>query len=155
MKRCVILLASLFLLTTFAISQKSPHIYNVKSERKIEGTIREINMEPRYRGSAPFVVLKLEEKGTRKIYNVEICPVWFFDVDFHRGENLEVVGSFFLSDREELNLIAREIRFRGKTLLLRDKHGFPNWRRGRRGRKGRRRGRTSSEEKIPSGRAEI
>ena len=150
MKNCLIFLASLFLLTTFSISQKSPHYYNVKSERKIEGTIREISMEPRYRGSAPFVVLKLEEKRTKKIYNIEVCPVWFFDVDFHRGEDLEVVGYFFLSDRQELNLIAREIRFRGKTLLLRDKHGFPNWRRGRRGRKGRRRGRTSTEEKISS-----
>ena len=155
MKNCLIFLASLFLLTTFSISQKSPHYYNVKSERKIEGTIREISMEPRYRDSAPFIVLKLEEKRTRKIYNVEVSPVWFYDVDFHKGEELEVIGSFFLSKRQELNLIAREIRFRGKTLLLRDKHGFPNWRGRRRERKGRRHGRTSSEEKIPSGRAEI
>jgi len=140
MKRRVIFLASLFLLTTFSISQKPPRFYNVNSERTIEGTIREISTEQRYRNSAPFVVLKLEEKGTHTIYNVEVSPVWFYDMSFHKGENLEVVGSFYLSDRQEPNLIAREIRFQGKIFLLRDKHGFPHWRGGRRERKGRRHG---------------
>jgi hypothetical protein len=138
MKHRVIFLAGLFLLTTFSISQKTRHIYNVNSERTIEGTIRKISTESRYRNSAPFVMLKLEEKVTQTIYNVEVSPVWFYDMDLHKGEDLEVVGSFYLSDRKEPNLMAREIRFKGKVFLLRDKHGFPNWQGGRRQRKGRR-----------------
>jgi len=146
MKHRVIFLAGLFLLTTFSIGQKSRHIYNVNSERTIAGTIRKIGTEPRYRNSAPFVVLKLEEKGTHTIYNIEVSPVWFYDMNFHKGEELEVVGSFYLSDRKEPNLMAREIRFKGKVFLLRDKHGFPNWRSGRRQRKGRRHGKNMKEQ---------
>ncbi|MBN1223568.1 MAG: hypothetical protein JXB23_09980 [Candidatus Aminicenantes bacterium] len=130
----------LFLQMSFLFAQESRHFYNVDSEKRIEGTIREINMEPRYRDTAPFLVLKLEEKGTKTIYNVEVSPVWFFDMDFHKGEDLEVFGSYYLSDGHTPNLIAREIRFKGEILLLRDKHGFPNWRGGQMDRKGRKRG---------------
>jgi len=139
MKHRVVFLSGLLLLMALAFGQKSSHLYNVNSEKKIKGTIRKISTERRFRGSAPFIVLKLEEKGTRTIYQVEVSPVWFYDMNFHKGEELEVVGSFYLSDRQVPNLIAREIRFKGKVLLLRDKHGFPNWRGGRRERKGRRR----------------
>jgi hypothetical protein len=64
--------------------QESRHFYNVDSEKKIEGQIQEIKMEPRYKGSAPFLVIKLEEKGTQTVYNVEVSPIWFFDHDFHK-----------------------------------------------------------------------
>jgi len=142
MKRWIIFSIGLFLCLQmgFSENQKDPHFYNVDSERTIEGSIREILMEPRYKDSAPFLVIKLEEKGTKVIYNVEVSPVWFFDTDFHQGEDVEVVGSFYLSDGETLNIIARAIRFRGETLLLRDKHGFPSWRGGQMDGKGRRRG---------------
>jgi hypothetical protein len=40
-----------------------------------------------------------------------------------------------------MNIIAREVLFKGQILVLRDKHGFPNWRGGgQSGGKGRRRG---------------
>jgi len=142
MKRRMFLLAGLVLPLLIGISfaQESRHFYNVDSEKRIEGIIREINMEPRYRGSAPFLVIKLESLDTHTVYNVEISPAWFFAMDVHKGEDMEVLGSFYQSDRREPGIIAREIRFRGETFLLRDKHGFPNWRGGQKGRKGHRRG---------------
>jgi len=113
-----------------SFGQESRHFYNVDSEKMIEGKIQEIKMEPRYKGTASFLVIKLEENGTRTVYNVEVSPVWFFDQDFHKGEDLTVIGSYYLSDGKTSNIIAREIRYRGSTLALRDKHGFPNWRGG-------------------------
>ncbi|MGD9345580.1 MAG: hypothetical protein PVH84_06935 [Candidatus Aminicenantes bacterium] len=128
------------LLAGISFAQTSQHFYNVDSEKRVEGTIQEIIMEPRYKDRAPFLVLKLEEKGTHDLYNIEVSPAWFFEHDFHKGEDLTVVGSFYTTDGKKMNIIAREVRLRGETLVLRDKHGFPNWRGGQSGTKGRRRG---------------
>lgn len=126
---------------SFPFAQTPQHFYNVDSERRVEGTIQEIVMEPRYSDSAPFLVLKLEEKGTKVLYNVEVSPAWFFEHDFHKGEGLTVVGSFYTTEKGKMNIIAREVLLKGQTLVLRDKHGFPNWRGGgQSGGKGRRRG---------------
>ena len=125
---------------SFSFAQAPQHFYNVDSERRVEGTIQEIVMEPRYSDSAPFLVLKLEEKGTKILYNVEVSPAWFFEHDFHKGEDLTVIGSFYRTEKGQMNIIAREVLFKGQTLVLRDKHGFPNWRGGgQSGGKGRRR----------------
>jgi hypothetical protein len=142
MKRWVFMLACILpcLIIRISFGQESRHFYNVDSEKKIEGKIQEIKMEPRYKGSAPFLVIKLEEMGTQTVYNVEVSPIWFFDQDFHKGEDLVVVGSYYLTDGRTPNIIAREIRYRGSTLALRDKHGFPNWRGGQMNRRGQRKG---------------
>ncbi len=126
-------ISSLFVLGLAAVlsfAQTPQHFYNIDSERQVEGTIQEIVMEPRYTDSAPFLVLKLEEKGTHIVYNVEVSPAWFFEFDFHKGEDLTVIGSFYTTDDKKMNIIAREVRFKGQTLVLRDRHGFPNWRGG-------------------------
>ena len=140
-RTCVLSLFVLSLAAGFSFAQTPQHFYNVDSERRVEGTIQEIVMEPRYSDSAPFLILKLEEKGTHILYNVEVSPAWFFEHDFHKGEGLAVIGSFYTTDGKKMNIIAREVQFKGQTLVLRDKHGFPNWRGGgQSGRKGRRRG---------------
>jgi len=87
-------------------------------------------MEPRYENTAPFLILALEKKDTQQKYIVEVSPAWFFDHDFHKGENIAVTGSLYLTKEKTQNIIAREIQFRGETLVLRDKRGFPNWRGG-------------------------
>ena len=133
MKQWLLMLACLLpcLIIRMSFGQESQHFYDVDSEKK---------MEPRYKGSAPFLVIKLKEKSTQTVYNVEVSPIWFFDQDFHKGEDLTVVGSYYLSDGKTPNIIAREIHHRGSTLALRDKHGFPNWRGGQMKGKGQKRG---------------
>jgi len=132
MKRAVLtLLLILSLISISSFGQKIQHFYNVDKEITVEGMIQEIIMEPRYKDTAPFLVVLLEEKKTQKLYQVEISPVWFFDHDFHKGENLKVKGSLYSPDGKSLNIIAREVQSRGETLFLRDKHGFPNWRGGK------------------------
>jgi hypothetical protein len=96
-------------------------------------------MEPRYKGSSPFLIIKIEEKKTKQKFIVEISPVRFFTHDFHKGEELEVVGSLYSKEGSQ-NIIARQIRFRGEIIILRDKHGFPAWRGGAMKHKKRRKG---------------
>ncbi len=122
-----IILTSLLVFQGAAFSQKPDHFYNVDTEKKIRGTIQKVVMESRYKDSSPFLIVVMEEKKTKETYNVEISPARFFTYDFHKGEDLEVTGSLY-SKNGEKNIIARQIRFRGEIIMLRDKKGFPAWR---------------------------
>ena len=99
-----ILLLFFFLISIPSYGQKTQHFYNVDTEITVEGTIQEIIMEPRYKDTSPFLVVLLEEKKTKKLYQVEISPVWFFDQDFYKGEDLTVKGSFYTSDGKRIRL---------------------------------------------------
>jgi len=110
-----------------AAGQTAGHFYNVDKEIRIEGTVREITLEPRYKGAAPFLVLGVEESGSGKKFNVEVSPSWFFGQDIHGGEKVKVVGSFTDVLEGVSTIIAREIQLRGETFKLRDKRGFPSW----------------------------
>ncbi len=121
------LIIGLLCMSFSSFGQKTEHFYNVDAEVRVEGTIQKIVMEPRYKDTSPFLIVLLEEKNTQKLYQVEISPVWFFDHDFHKGEHLVVTGSLYSSDEHSQNIIAREVLCQGETLVLRDKHGFPNW----------------------------
>ncbi len=133
----VLLMLAVFQSTVF--SQKPDHFYNVDAEKKITGKIQRIVMESRYKDASPFLIVVLKEKNTDEIYNVEISPVRFFTHDFHKGEELEVTGSLYSKDGQK-NIIARQIRFRGEIIMLRDKKGFPAWRGGEMKQKKKRKG---------------
>jgi len=143
MRKAVLILLAIWLLAPpSSFGQETEHFYNVDKEIRIEGKIQTIVMEPRYKDTSPYLVVFLEDKDTKKIYTVEISPVWFFDQDFYQGEHLTVIGSLTSSEEAGLNVIAREVQSKGETIILRDKHGFPTWRgsKGQMSRKGRRKG---------------
>lgn len=127
--RYLILLLSLLLIKAAVLGQEKDHYYNVDTEKIIRGTIQQTVMEPRYKDRSPFLIVILEDRKTKEMFNVEISPVRFFSQDFHKGEEMEVVGSIYSKDGQK-NIIARQIRFRGEIFMLRDKHGFPAWRGG-------------------------
>jgi hypothetical protein len=108
-----------------ALAQTRP-FYNVDKEVRIEATVQEVVLEPRYKGTAPFLVLRVAEGGAR-VYDVEIAPSWFFDQDVHGGEKVRIVGSLAETEGATPTIIARELQLRGETFQLRDKHGFPRW----------------------------
>ena len=110
-----------------AAGQTAAPFYNVDKEIRIEATVREVILEPRYKGTAPFLVLAVEEAGSAKKYNVEVSPSWFFGQDIHGGEKVTVLGSLADVPEGVPTIIARELRLRGETIKLRDKRGFPNW----------------------------
>jgi len=134
-----IILLTLGVFQGAVFSQKPAHFYNVDTEKKIRGTIQRVVMESRYKDASPFLIVVMEEKKTKEMYNVEISPARFFSHDFHKGEELEVTGSQY-SKNGEKNIIARQIRFRGEIIMLRDKKGFPAWRGGDMKQKKRRKG---------------
>ncbi len=109
--------------------QRPSYFYNVDTERRVEGLIREVLFEPRYEDRAPFLIVVLEEKNTGQLYKAEISPAWFFEHDLHKGERIKMIGSFYAKD-DEYFLIARELQVGGETFRLRDSRGFPNWRGG-------------------------
>jgi hypothetical protein len=113
--------------------------YSVDTERRVEGTVRDIVLEPRYEDRAPFLNLVVEEKGTAQVFKVEVSPAWFFDHDLHKGERVKIVGSFYVKDGTS-HLIARQVQAGGETYVVRDSRGFPSWRGGPGKGKGWRRG---------------
>jgi len=132
MKRRALALALLALAAAPAAAgpQDSPPFYSVDSERRIEGTVKDIVLEPRYGDRAAFLILLVEEKGPGALYRVEVSPAWFFDRDLHKGEKVAVVGSYHAAKDGANVLIARQLRAGGETFMLRDSRGFPNWRGG-------------------------
>ncbi|MGD2245954.1 MAG: hypothetical protein PVI11_05335 [Candidatus Aminicenantes bacterium] len=134
-----VILMGLFVFLDAILCQTTGHFYNVDTENKINGTIHRIIMEPRYKDASPFLIVVMEEKKTKEMYNVEISPVRFFTHDFHKGEVLEVTGSEYSTDGQK-NIIARQIRYRGEVIMLRDKKGFPAWRGGKMKQRKRRKG---------------
>ncbi len=133
MKRLALALAVLALAAAAPAAaglQDSAPFYSVDSERRIEGTVKDVVLEPRYGDRASFLILLLEEKGPGTLYRVEISPAWFFDRDLHKGEKVKVVGSFYAAKDGTNILIARQLRAGGETFMLRDSRGFPNWRGG-------------------------
>lgn len=118
----------------------SGHFYNPDREVRVEGRVDRAVIEPRYENRASFLILIVTEKKSGRKYSFELSPVWFFGHDFHGGEPVTVVGSVFGREGDVELAIARQVRAGGETLVLRDEHGFPNWRGGPGGARGRRRG---------------
>lgn len=110
---------------------RTPHpFYDVKTEIRVEGVVASVRFEPRYEGTAPFLILELTERTTDRRFIVEISPAWFFERDVHQGERLKIVGSLTPPGESGSLLIAREVQVQGETILVRDARGFPNWRGG-------------------------
>jgi hypothetical protein len=122
-----------------APGQVAGHFYDVDKEVRFEGTVREIVLEPRYKDTAPFLVLRIEEKGRTGMADIEVSPSWFFGDDVHGGEKVKGIGSLSEGPGGKRTIIARELQLRGETVTLRDKRGFPSWQGGPRGRRGIRR----------------
>ncbi len=131
---------ALLLLALPAGAGQVEHFYDVDAEVRVEGTVQEVVFELRYKDRAPFVVLALEEAGTGQKFRVEIGPSWFFGEDLHAGEKVAIMGSLVRTEGDTKFVIAREIRFGGEILVVRDRRGFPEWRGGGAAQRGRRRG---------------
>lgn len=114
-----------------ASGQKAPAFYyNLDKEIKIEGVIRDIRLEPRYENSAPFLIILMDDARSGRTYSVEVSPAGFFEQDFHKGEKIKVIGSLCNMGLACCAVIAREVQCRGSTWAVRDKQGFPNWKKG-------------------------
>jgi hypothetical protein len=134
-KRTGIFLAGIvffLLLAPPVLSQPHKSFYRADREMVLEGTLQHVNAEQRYRGRSRFLIIKIRDKTTQDIYNVELCPEWFLDWDLQPGEPVKITGSLTRRRDDSRHVIARLINYKDRTRELRDKYGFPNWRGGRR-----------------------
>lgn len=105
--------------------------YDPKSEVTVSGTVDRVAQQNGYRDSqGTHLFLKT---GTDTI-EVHVGPSDYVASEhfsFATGDVVEVTGSKVkMQDRDVL--LAREIKKEGKTLVLRNAQGVPNWSRGRR-----------------------
>jgi hypothetical protein len=135
-----LIMAALVLLALPVLAGQTEPYYDIDAEVRIEGTVREVLFEVRYKDKAPFVILALEETGTGQRYRIETGPAWFFGEDLHPGQKVAIVGSLVRTEADTKYVIAREVHFGGETLVVRDRRGFPGWRGGA-AQRARRRGR--------------
>lgn len=117
-------------------SKPQAHFYNVDREVTIEGQVEDLKFDTRYEGKSHFLILMVRDKISGELIEVETAPAWFFQTDIHKGENIRLVGSVVEENQGKKLMLAREIKINNRTIILRDRRGFPAWSRGPGRRKG-------------------
>lgn len=130
-RRIILAGLSLFLMMPFLLAQsdgpaRRVRNYNPATETTIKGTVEDV-MQTDGRHGWAGVHLKL--KGDQGSYAVHVGPSFYVSSQqftFAKGDSIEVIGSKVSLNGQD-TLIAREIRKDGKSLVLRDQQGFPQW----------------------------
>jgi DNA/RNA endonuclease YhcR with UshA esterase domain len=103
--------------------------YDPKTEVAVKGTIEDVQQQTGRRGwSGTHLVLKTDAAT----FDVHVGPSAYIaqqKFTFAKGDVIEVVGSKVTIADEEA-VLAREITKDGKTLVLRNAQGIPEWSRG-------------------------
>lgn len=128
MKRAVMTLNILFLLTVTVFAEQQLKYFQVDKIKTIRGEVTDIKTEKSYHRN-DFIVIYLKVKGKtgEEIYRVEISPEWFFAMDLMKGSKIEVTGSYCTINDQSL-IMTQTITFLGEKYEFRDKYGFPLWR---------------------------
>jgi hypothetical protein len=114
----------------FAQGGRGTGNYDSKTEVTVKGTIEDVQQYAgRHNWSGTHLLLKTDT-GTLPVH---VGPSSFLakqQFSFAKGEEIEVLGSKVTMAQKE-TLLAREIRKAGKTLVLRNAQGIPEWSGGR------------------------
>jgi hypothetical protein len=105
--------------------------YDPKTEVTVKGTVENVQQ---YTGRRGWNGVHLTLKTDSSTLNVHVGPSAYISqqhFSFAKSDTIEVVGSKTTLAGTEA-LLAREITKDGKTLVLRDAQGIPQWARGRR-----------------------
>jgi len=100
--------------------------YNLDNVTTVTGTIVDITTQRSYH-KHDFVMIRLATPGSDTVYNVEVCPQWFFQLDLMKGMELEVTGSVAMVEGQNF-MMTRSLRYSGELFNFRDTNGFPLWR---------------------------
>jgi hypothetical protein len=101
-------------------SGESMPMYNVASEAAFSGPVQEVQQ---------FTGTRLIVKTDSGSIQVHVGPNTYISsqqFSFAQGDQIEVVGSKVNMNGTDV-ILAREIRNEGKTLVLRNAQGVPNW----------------------------
>ncbi|HVO63941.1 MAG TPA: hypothetical protein VMT53_23670 [Terriglobales bacterium] len=105
--------------------------YDPKSEVTMSGTVDHITQQSGRRGWQGTHLFLKTDNG---VIEVHVGPADYIasqQFSFAAGDVVEVTGSKIKMQDQDV-LLAREIKKEGKTLVLRNPQGVPNWSRGRR-----------------------
>ncbi|MGB7602685.1 MAG: hypothetical protein WBM24_20450 [Candidatus Sulfotelmatobacter sp.] len=130
------LISFLMLMTASLLAQgssagKGTRNYDPKTEVRVKGTIESVQQQTGKTGwSGTHIILKTDAATV----DVHVGPSSYIaknQFTFAKGDTIEVVGSKVTITGQE-TLLAREITKDGKTLVLRNPQGIPEWSGGRR-----------------------
>jgi len=105
--------------------------YDPKSEVTLSGTVDRVTQQ---NGRSGWHGTHLLVKTDNGAIDVHVGPTDYItsqQFSFATGDVVEVTGSKVKMQDKDV-LLAREIKKEGKTLVLRNAQGIPNWSRGRR-----------------------
>ena len=132
----------ILLLTPLSLLAQTPsfHYFDHNKLTDIQGEVQSIGYEEVYGKKSEFLMLSIQSDDQR-LFQVEVCPQWFFATDIAVGMKIRIHGSMLQTSDNKLYLIAQEISIKGERITLRDSKGFPMWsQKGRSGGQGNRRG---------------
>lgn len=136
MKRNSFLIGASLLLASLASTAAAQggygrRMYDPKSEVTVKGSVEEVRQQTGKNGWNGTHLTLNSDAGT---FDVHVGPSSYIaqkQFSFAKGDKIEVVGSKVTISGKEA-LLAREITKDGKTLVLRNAQGIPEWSGGRR-----------------------
>jgi DNA/RNA endonuclease YhcR with UshA esterase domain len=105
--------------------------YDPKTEVTMSGTVDRVAQASGHRGWHGTHLFLKTDAGTIEVHVGPTEYIASKQFSFARGDVVEVTGPKVKIQDQDV-LIAREIKKAGKTLVLRNAQGIPNWSRGRR-----------------------
>ncbi len=128
MKRIKILFTLFQLLAVMPMLTQSSgfHYFDHTKLTDIQGMVLNIDYAQVYGIKSSFLMISIQSEDQR-LFQVEVCPQWFFAADIAVGMKVHIRGSQLETSAGTLYLIAQEISLQGERITLRDSKGFPLW----------------------------
>ena len=118
-------------MAAFGQGAPGPRYYHPKTETTVKGTIEEVqDLTGRHGWKGTHLVLTTDA-GALKVHVGPSAYVAKKNFFFAKGDEIQVLGWKVSVDGKDA-LVAREITKQGKTLVLRNGQGIPEWSGGRR-----------------------
>lgn len=117
-------------LAAFAQAQQGRRYYDPKTETTIKGTIQEVQEHTGRRGQTGTHLLLATDAGPLEVHVGPSAYLAKKQFSFAKGDEIQVLGSKVSLGGKDA-LLAREITKQGKSLVLRNAQGIPEWAGGR------------------------
>lgn len=100
--------------------------YNPATETTLKGTITDVQQQTGTRGWSGIHLVLSTDSGSFSVHVGPSSYVTEKQFSFAKGDAIEVLGSKVTLSGTE-TILAREIKKEGKTLVLRNAQGIPEW----------------------------
>jgi len=110
----------------FAQGPRGMRNYDPKTEITVKGTIEDVQEQTSKNGNMGTHLMLKTDSGTLPVHVGPSAYIAKKQFSFAKGDVVEILGSKVSMAGEE-TLLAREITKAGKTLVLRNAQGIPEW----------------------------